>query len=606
MYADRGDIEKIERVVDELGALTGAIVTITMANHFRGEPGFVFFGRQQTFIEDEIYTIDPDPNDIMLSRGKKMMGALRDGAINAVVERMEQTPIEVRWNGDASAAQQRFWDGMQAFTDAGDLHTFEPQKQRYIGKLGDAPTLLVQGPPGTGKSYTTAFAVWARMQGALAAGLPMRVSLSCKTHAATDVLLRNIVDVQHDLKRFSQRKPELFHRYFDERLLDVPCFRYQGKEAPPLGARSLWKKDHPAMEKRKAADLLMERSHAIVAMTPGGVWTLVSERWNDFWAKRFLHLTVLDEASQMSLPEAVMATLPLEVDGQLVVVGDHRQMPPIVQHDWAKEARRTFKKYAAFESLYLALDRIVPDEQKIKFEESFRLHRDMAEFLRREIYVQDGIPYFSRKVATLDLEGHESDFAQAVLGPEPLTIVLHDEAGSQASNPFEEAIVRELIAALGSHEDAGFDPLTGVGVVVPHRAQRAALQVSVPLLTLRDPVTGTITKSAVDTVERFQGDERRVIVVSLTESDPQFIRATSDFLLHPRRLTVPLSPAKQKLIVVASRSVFTLFAPDEDGFENAALWKNLLRRTCTNLRWSGERDGVGVEVWVNEAVSAKR
>ena len=36
----------------------------------------------------------------------------------------------------------------------------------------------------------------------------------------------------------------------------------------------------------------------------------------------------------MNLPEAVMAALPLKPDAPLVVVGDHRQMPPIVKHDW--------------------------------------------------------------------------------------------------------------------------------------------------------------------------------------------------------------------------------------------------------------------------------
>ena len=47
----------------------------------------------------------------------------------------------------------------------------------------------------------------------------------------------------------------------------------------------------------------------------------------------------------MNLPEAIMAALPLKPDGPLIVVGDHRQMPPIVQHDWDGEPRRTFREY---------------------------------------------------------------------------------------------------------------------------------------------------------------------------------------------------------------------------------------------------------------------
>jgi hypothetical protein len=105
--------------------------------------------------------------------------------------------------------------------------------------------------------------------------------------------------------------------------------------------------------------------------------------------------------------------------------------------------------------------------------------------------------------------------------------------------------------------------------------------------------------AAVDTVERFQGDERAVIVISATESDREYLLATGDFLLDPRRLTVALSRAKQKLILVAARSVFELFSADEETFANAQLWKNLLRRTCTVQLWRGERLGYPVEVWGN-------
>jgi superfamily I DNA and/or RNA helicase len=104
-------------------------------------------------------------------------------------------------------------------------------------------------------------------------------------------------------------------------------------------------------------------------------------------------------------------------------------------------------------------------------------------------------------------------------------------------------------------------------------------------------------------VERFQGGERTAILVSATESDREYLLASSDFLLDPRRLTVAMSRAKRKLVLVASRSVFTLFSPDEETFQHSQLWKNLLRRTCTELLWAGEREGKRVEVWGNTANS---
>jgi hypothetical protein len=51
------------------------------------------------------------------------------------------------------------------------------------------------------------------------------------------------------------------------------------------------------------------------------------------------------------------------------------------------------------------------------------------------------------------------------------------------------------------------------------------------------------------------------------------------------------------LVLVASRSIFSLFSPDEETFANSLLWKNLLLQTCSTLLWEGERGGKRVAVW---------
>ena len=123
------------------------------------------------------------------------------------------------------------------------------------------------------------------------------------------------------------------------------------------------------------------------------------------------------------------------------------------------------------------------------------------------------------------------------------------------------------------------------------------LREHVPYIVRRDPETGQIVKSAVDTVERFQGDERDVIIVSATESDPAYLLQRSDFILDARRLNVALSRARKKLILLASRSVFDLLPPEEELFEQSLLWKALLRPSYTRLIWAGERHGHTVEVY---------
>jgi superfamily I DNA and/or RNA helicase len=305
---------------------------------------------------------------------------------------------------------------------------------------------------------------------------------------------------------------------------------------------------------------------------------------------------VLDEASQMSLPEALMAALPLKADARLIVVGDHRQMPPIVKHDWEGENRRTFRQYQVYESLFDTLR--AQNLPVIRFAESFRLHAAMAEFLRQEVYRHDGIAYHSKKRDRLPAHPVGDDLAAAVLHPEyPLVVVTHDEAESQMRNAYEQALIEPVLRALADATKYGLDAVDGLGIVVPHRAQRAALQQSFPELCIMDATTGMPARSAIDTVERFQGGERTVILVSATESDRAYLLASAGFLLDPRRLTVALSRAKQKMILVASRSIFSLFSTDEETFANALMWKNLLLRTCSTPLWEGERGGRREAVW---------
>ena len=111
----------------------------------------------------------------------------------------------------------------------------------------------------------------------------------------------------------------------------------------------------------------------------------------------------------------------------------------------------------------------------------------MAEFLRQEIYRHDGIEFFSRKQETLPSRPVADDFVVAVLRPEyPLVVVVHDEDQSQTRNEFEQALITPIIAALADPAIYGLDADEGLGVVVPHRAQRAALQMAFPSLNILD------------------------------------------------------------------------------------------------------------------------
>ena len=116
-------------------------------------------------------------------------------------------------------------------------------------------------------------------------------------------------------------------------------------------------------------------------------------------------------------------------------------------------------------------------------------------------------------------------------------------------------------------------------MVVPHRAQKAALRERFPALA---------QVGAIDTVERFQGAERDLIIVSTTASDPDYVAAEAEFLLSPNRFNVALSRPRAKLIVVASSSIFEFVSARLELFEQALLWKKLAARSQGQTLWSGQ------------------
>src|SRR5262249_43373295 len=155
--------------------------------------------------------------------------------------------------------QKAFLAGLDAFHQAGHLHDFEDSKREFIGGHRRTPVLLVQGPPGTGKSYSTAFAGFARLQAAMKDDRPCPGFLSCQTHAATDGLLKNVLDVQEKWRELRDADKKLFARHFDARLLDVPPYRVAPNDPPPAGVVHLQKDAEKDNDEDYNADIIQEQ-----------------------------------------------------------------------------------------------------------------------------------------------------------------------------------------------------------------------------------------------------------------------------------------------------------------------------------------------------------
>ena len=89
-----------------------------------------------------------------------------------------------------------------------------------------------------------------------------------------------------------------------------------------------------------------------------------------------------------------------------------------------------------------------------------------------------------------------------------------------------------------------------IGVLSPFRAQAALIR---RLLRKSDGITeNDRQKIAVDTIDKMQGQEREVIIVTLVAGKRGYIQEMADFLYNPNKLNVAFSRAKSKLIIVCN------------------------------------------------------
>ncbi|MCA1631860.1 MAG: ATP-binding protein, partial [Acidobacteria bacterium] len=503
-----------------------------------------------------LFTADEMADDL---NADKFLDACRHAASNNLY----------RWIEDSEEGKRPRAVRPRRLRDAREIaeiasRTQQPQgltaaQRRVVGDLITDRVLVLQGPPGTGKSHTLGFAVLSRALALATPARPFRVAVCARTHAATQIALASIAKRARELREGASGDA----RFRPLEGLKVVKVCNDAGESVPAGVERIFVDGGDELSAAEQWDALLGESMLVVGGTPGGIYRLVKAgaargRAVD-WSEKFFDLVVVDEASQMGVAEALTAAAFLREDGQFVAIGDHRQMPPILAHAWDRESRRDMKHARPHLSVFEYLR-----ESGFKTEaldESFRIPAEIADFLRRHVYAEDGVEFRSANRARLGAAHDLSGWLAAVFSMEhPLVVVEHDESGSQQSNEFEASLVEEI--ARVASEQLGLDPAGGIGIVVPHRAQKSLLQTRLPELA-----------DSIDTVERFQGGERDLIVVSATVSDRDFARAESGFLLEPRRLTVAVSRPRRKLVVVSSRAVFDLIPSDLDEYERGALWK---------------------------------
>jgi len=182
------------------------------------------------------------------------------------------------------------------------------------------------------------------------------------------------------------------------------------------------------------------------------------------------------------------------------------------------------------------------------------------------------------------------DVINEILSPDrPVVLCWYSAPRSfTARNPIEAELIALLTERL-SHiliDDDGskkqiYTPqdfaARGFAVLSPHRAQNSAIRQA-----LRERGFGTDNKPMplVDTVDKLQGKERAVILVSYGVADAEYAMAEAKFLLSSNRFNVAITRAQKKAVVFCSEQVLNVVPPDQRVLLDSMMLKEFKRYCC--------------------------
>ncbi|MBM9535663.1 AAA domain-containing protein [Desulfobulbus alkaliphilus] len=231
---------------------------------------------------------------------------------------------------------------------------------------------------------------------------------------------------------------------------------------------------------------------------------------------------IVDEASQVDLLNGVLAMACAE---KLVVVGDPMQLPNVLTEQDKKRAKLVAERYevprhARFErhNLLSAVRAAFRNIPETLLREHYRCHPKIIQFCNQKFYEGELL------VMTRDQD--ESDVLKAYM-----TVEGRHARGTINQRQIDE-ILENVLPELGSVEPGD------IGIVSPYKAQTARMQASVSSKEIE-----------VDTVHKYQGREKRVMIITTVSNE------ANEFVDNPNLLNVAISRAQEKLRLVVSKEM---------------------------------------------------
>jgi DNA replication ATP-dependent helicase Dna2 len=371
---------------------------------------------------------------------------------------------------------------------------------------------LIQGPPGTGKTLMLAHLARLLVEDGL------RVFVTALTHRAIHNALNKIPQVDDSIPVCKIGE----ERHVGD--LDVP--NYERFDQSRFGENS---------------------GGYVIGATP---FALQSRRL----AGVEFDVVLFDEASQITLPLAIMGML---AGSKYIFIGDENQLPPVTVFSASEAKPASIFGYLSGRGNETMLD------------VTYRLNDVLTQWPSQTFYRNELKPSAEAARRRLNLSPEASRW-DSVLDPESPAVFLDlCHQNTTVRSRIEADVVMELILSLFMRDVSPED----IGVVVPYRAQSRLIRSLIRRNLLDSELANRLV---VDTVERMQGQEREVVIVSFATASAKFAAQMADFLFQPQRLNVAVTRPRTKLILVGSHHMLDADQYDENQKETMDMLRDLI------------------------------
>lgn len=280
----------------------------------------------------------------------------------------------------------------------------------------------------------------------------------------------------------------------------------------------------------------------------------------------FLHLIprydtiIVDEASQLLEPH-LCGILPRF--RRFILVGDEKQLPAVVTQpsNFCQNTSEELTSIGLGDLSISVFERLLLNAQAkgwhhcfAMLSTQFRTHEDIAGFINQEFYKKLSIGSEKQQEAFTLYDAQSKDEIEQKLAQSRLIFIPSQIEKHLKFHYGEAHTIQQLLEVIREafRQRGGFTE-ESVGVITPYRAQIAEIY-----RLLDDELR---EKVSVDTVERYQGSERQVIIISMAVNHPALMHNLQSLNVNQtvdKKLNVALSRAKEQLILLGNPNVLSL------------------------------------------------